>query len=192
MQINQLIAPDHEGGTLVEDDWTVRLGPMYNLAFGQNSTGIPEMRFVYMVVDGDDRFLRVGRCSMNLSECDRPEEWSTRQSSRTVHFHPNISYADGSWMISYQGRTQSEQSVAIFAAEVAEGEPLVGEQVTPDQVPCSTVGSSYWGDYDGMAYNPIFKQFIRPYSDSSLGCSIRRAFDQQDLHVSVARIPLPL
>ena len=38
------------------------------------------------------------------------------------------------------------------------------------------MGFGYWGDYDDMAYDPSTCDFVRSYTDSSLGCTDRKEF----------------
>jgi hypothetical protein len=47
----------------------------------------------------------------------------------------------------------------------------------------------YWGDYDDMFFNSATCTFIRPFTDSSLGCVSRTAFGAQHQHVSAVEIP---
>jgi hypothetical protein len=180
----------------------IRLGPQYSFDFGASTPGGPidEMRFAFTYLAPPGlHHIAVGRCPLdNLGACELPGDWNTQAPSAggfdSEQFHPSLRYGDGVWMLSYYSSQFSPggDSVGIFYAKVIEGEPLRAQKATPYQAPCPDLrgmdAGGYWGDYDQMVYNTRHKYFLRPYSDSSLGCDMQIPFNSRHVHVSAVKL----
>jgi hypothetical protein len=58
-------------------------------------------------------------------------------------------------------------------------------------VPAGVAGGGYWGDYDGMTFDPVTGAFVRSYTDSSRGCQTPRNITAtKHMHASTVYIPL--
>jgi hypothetical protein len=199
------------------NDLTVRTGPQFDLDFGLNERGDPEMRFVYVAADIDPVthalqgiYLQAGYCAADLSSCSLPVKWRTPVSSVPLVYFPAIKYgvAPGSgapsWKISYQDLNAKQ--MAIFSADLQRpdivttsptfsSQGLAVTQETPFQTPCPDVrgnglgSAGYWGDYDGMAYDATAGMFVRTYTDSTTGCPSRSALTSSNVHVSQVALP---
>jgi hypothetical protein len=119
------------------------------------------------------------------------------------------------WKVTFQGRNPSKTSqMAIFEANLVEpalvpNSPAFSDagltllQLTPFQTPCPDVrgasvvpprvglnlGAGYWGDYDYMTFDPTSGNFVRSFTDSTLGCDTRQRFTSHNVHVSTVDIP---
>ena len=195
---------------------TIRFGPQYDFDIGTNEAGAPELRFVYLVTERDAvtsealSYVQVGYCDLDLAFCATPPEWTTAAYSdecRGRHcprqFHPTIKYGEsnwgaGFWKITYYELNATRDEVAIFAADVEKDSgtfsavPLAPAGVTDPQRPCMDArpGSDYWGDYDDMLFNTARSTFVRPFTDSSKGCTTRTAYQAIHQHVSAVDLPV--
>ena len=114
-----------------------------------------------------------------------------------------------SWKVTWQ--LLNGQQVAVIAADLQRPDLVPGSstftdsgltttQVTALQTPCPDLRSEfftqnplcplplsstqYWGDYDGMAYDPTTGHFMRAFTDSSMGCDSRGLLTAHNVHVS--------
>jgi hypothetical protein len=189
----------------------IRFGPQFDFDVGKTEAGEDELRYVYLVEDGQTFYIQVGFCDVDLQSCREPGEWrSAPATGQPWQFHPTIKYGLDErldppvprWMVTYYQLNSPATEVAIFAgAPTRDGagvHSLDMQQATPYQVPCpderGTVNpvqqeDDYWGDYDDMAFNSARCSFIRPFTDSSLGCVSRQRFTSSHQHVSAVELP---
>lgn len=117
------------------------------------------------------------------------------------------------WKVSYYELNTARTEIAVFAGDLAMvSEPgggnliparLVADAVTPFSAPCPDQRDSfaysdslrwqftnddYWGDYDDMFFNSARCSFTRSYTDSSQGCTERKAYTSTHQHVSAVEI----
>jgi hypothetical protein len=119
------------------------------------------------------------------------------------------------WKVTFQGRNpQNLAQWAIFQADLVEpglvptsptfsNAGLALLQLTPFQTPCPDVrgasivpqsfgpnlGAAYWGDYDFMTFDVTSGNFVRSFTDSTLGCDSRLPLTSHNVHVSTVDIP---
>jgi hypothetical protein len=160
-------------------------------------------------------FMQGGFCNMDLSQCSQPPAWRSAINTQASQFHPTIKYGfDGRtglhhWKVSYYEVNAARTQVAIFAGDFKRDASDVNQvlnavAVTPFQTPCPdergtitssggttqvTQGDDYWGDYDDMAFNSARCSFVRPFTDSSQGCSLRQRFNSIHQHISAVELP---
>ncbi len=160
-------------------------------------------------------FMQAGHCNMDLSQCSQPPAWRSAINTQASQFHPTIKYGFDSrtglhhWKVSYYEVNALRTQVAIFAGDLKRDASSVNQvlnavAVTPFQTPCpderGTVTSSggttqvsqsddYWGDYDDMAFNSARCSFVRPFTDSSQGCTSRTRFNSIHQHLSAVELP---
>ena len=197
---------------------TIRFGPQFDFDVGKNEAGVDEMRFVYLATSGGASYVQAGYCTTDLSTCVTPPEWRSTMNPTLKQFHPTIKYGTfvvgGTqrhfWKVSYMELNANSSAAAVFGTDLKRdgttttgAVPFAATAVTPFQAPCpdsrgvpgggpGTDDGDYWGDYDDMAFNPATCSFIRPYTDSSLGCVARRAFSSSHQHVSAVEMPCPV
>jgi hypothetical protein len=146
--------------------------------------------------------------------CSLVTKWRTPYQSDPMVFFPAIKFATdpvsnrSGWKVTFVGRTpENPNQLAVFAADLErptlvsdsatlDSFGLVVKRVTPLQNPCPDIRKGtgtygYWGDYDGMTFDPLSGNFVRSYTDSHLGCDIPRStFTSHNVHVSTVEIPL--
>jgi hypothetical protein len=189
----------------------VRTGPQFAFDIGVNEDGQKEMRFVYAANDPvtNTSYLQAGYCAIDLSVCQRPAVWKLPAFSKPIEFQPSLKFGvtdsstgRGVWRMTFMGVTSSG-TVGVFTADlVSKSTALTITGITTPQIPCpdlrletkndgTVVSNGYWGDYDDMAFDPISKSFVRPFTDSSLGCGLRQALNSSNVHVSTVEMTPP-
>jgi hypothetical protein len=161
-------------------------------------------------------WMQGGFCNMDLSSCTTPPAWRSAINQQATQFHPTIKYGFDPrtgrhhWKVSYYELNANRTQVAVLAGnfkrDVASNtaERLNAVAVTPLQTPCpdergtiTTTGAltqvsqadDYWGDYDDMLFNSRRCSFLRPFTDSSQGCTSRTRFSAQHQHLSAVELP---
>ena len=161
--------------------------------------------------------LQGGYCPVSdLTKCTTVAQWTTQPQSETMAIFPAIKFAQDLiankpvWKVTFQGRTPANRTkLAVFSADLVRPDlvpqsasfstaGLVVTQVTQYQTPCpdirtaddlgNNLGPGYWGDYDDMTFEPVTNAFVRPFTDSTLGCDSRQRFTSHNVHVSAVEI----
>jgi hypothetical protein len=189
----------------------VRTGPQFAFDIGLNEAGQREMRFIYAARNAatNQSFVQGGFCTIDLLHCEQPPAWQFPPANGPVEFHPTIKFGvndpatgHGSWRVTIDAVTTTN-GVAVFSADLIGtatapfvATPLVVNQVTDSVPPCPDLrisgtnsSSGYWGDYDEMTFDPVSKTFVRAFTDSSRGCTIREQFTSTNVHVSTVETP---
>jgi hypothetical protein len=151
-------------------------------------------------------------------KCQIIAQWVTPSLPNAMALFPAIKFAipSGSstpvWKVTFQGRNPTNLAqLAIFQADLVEpsivptsptfsNAGLALMQLTPFQTPCPDVrgatiipgnnlGAAYWGDYDFMTFDPTSGNFVRSFTDSTLGCDSRLPLTSHNVHVSTVEIP---
>jgi hypothetical protein len=188
---------------LATDRW-LRTAMQFSFDVGQTSgmTGEDNIRFLYVKADPTNprHYLYGSYCNLQLA-CHPAPQWGTGPlfpGIRGHQFNPNVSaapYGSGSsiWKASYLSR---EDDPSGYTVSVKQGNLAVlpgGQRVflpttaVPSHEVCAD-DRGYWGDYDDLQYigeSPEgAHEFIRAYSDSSLGCNRQWQFTSWHVHVS--------
>jgi hypothetical protein len=161
--------------------------------------------------------LQGGFCTLQSPQnpsCQIVKEWRTASFSNAMALFPAIKFGTpaGSsspvWKVTFQHRNpQNPSQIAIGEANLVRPSlvsqswtfskaGLVLQQLTPFQTPCPDVRSStavpgegYWGDYDYMTFDATSGNFVRSFTDSTLGCDSRLPLMSHNVHVSIVDIP---
>ncbi len=209
----KVVAPDAQGSFNVPfpadgfGQVSVRTGPQFAFDIGLNESGQKEMRFVYVARENNLSFMQAGFCTMDLSVCQRPVEWRLPASGGPVEFHPAIEFAQTAggaavWRITYMGVITG--GTALFWSDLVRrdlvpttttnsvsGGLVINPAMSSTLIPCPTTGTDgYWGDYDDMAFDSTSQTFVRAFSDSSAGCTVRDENNAQSIHVTSSEIAL--
>jgi hypothetical protein len=180
-----------------------RSGPQFAFDIGPPSsmTGEDNIRLLYTKRQDTGRYYVSGSyCNLSL-QCHVDHAWGTGPEYPNMfgdQFFPNVAapgHGSGSnvWKAAYLSREDDPTGFTVSAKQASLAVLPGGKRAFPSTtvVPSHQVCSDlrgYWGDYDDLQYigqnqNGVH-EFIRAYTDSSLGCVRRWEFTAQHMHVS--------
>ena len=187
------------GGAALNPNLTLRMLTPFSFDVGRNEDGDFEMRYAYAYRNEDGRpQIQAGYCNGSF-ECHLSSLWNTEIAyPGHSHMFPSLRYANVGgthvWKLSWISTAEGDDGhVAVWATDLVRAgnatQSLIhaARRVTPLQEPCPDA-RGYWGDYDDMGYNAATQSFVRPFTDSSRGCT---RMEWNSLHHDVAAVSIP-